>query len=346
VLTGTSYTFVLTEVGGAPTPVVLEYPVPAASATDAQVVVLNAAGSLQPLDVFIERQGADIAAATPRGALAHRDVLGPGGLAPGEWEITLTAAGDRANVVVATPAFTVAAATTTVFVIVDGANEGTVPAQVLLLGQSSALLSDRNARAGVRFINAANDRAARDFAIDSQFSPPLFAAAPFAAPTDYVLVAPGEHAANVTPPGNPGVLELAQTMIFGATALQTVLVTGDAGALAHTLVVDDGRRVASEARVRFFNGAPQFTALDFLIVPPGTADYSTVFPAATITPPGASSLIPVVPGTYDLVLRQSGTATIVAGPTPITLVAAGLYGALAVNGADTATANVVLFDDF
>jgi hypothetical protein len=38
--------------------------------------------------------------------------------------------------------------------------------------------------------------------------------------------------------------------------------------------------------------------------------------------------------------------TLLSGPTPISVLAGGIYGVLAVDGADTATAGVVLFDEF
>jgi hypothetical protein len=45
-------------------------------------------------------------------------------------------------------------------------------------------------------------------------------------------------------------------------------------------------------------------------------------------------------------LRQNLATTLLSGPTRLTLAAEGIYGVLAVNGPDTATAGVVLFDDF
>jgi hypothetical protein len=54
----------------------------------------------------------------------------------------------------------------------------------------------------------------------------------------------------------------------------------------------------------------------------------------------------VDPGEYDLYLYQYATLTIVSGPTRISVADGGIYGVLAVDGADTATANVLLLDAF
>ncbi len=52
------------------------------------------------------------------------------------------------------------------------------------------------------------------------------------------------------------------------------------------------------------------------------------------------------PGTYDLYLRETTTGALLSGPTAITLDGSGIYGVLATNGPDTATATVTLYDDF
>jgi hypothetical protein len=67
---------------------------------------------------------------------------------------------------------------------------------------------------------------------------------------------------------------------------------------------------------------------------------------AQLFPPGISDYVPLYPDDYELYLFQAGTATVLSGPTPISVAAGGIYGALAVDGPDTATANVVLLDDF
>ena len=51
-------------------------------------------------------------------------------------------------------------------------------------------------------------------------------------------------------------------------------------------------------------------------------------------------------GDYDLYLRSSWASTVIAGPLRVSLAAGGIYGVLAIDGPDTATAGMVLFDDF
>jgi hypothetical protein len=342
----TGYTIVLTEAGGEVVPVVIEYP--AAPTNDAQIVALHAAEGTPALDLYVVAPGVGIAGATPRGTFGPQAQIAPLTLPSGEYEIWLTAAGNPASVVLASGTVALAAGVTTGLIVTSEGGEGTEPLSVLLLGASVAVLYDRDATAELRVINGASDGAPRDVALNGQFSPPLFAAVPAGAPTAHVTVpVAGSQPLQVTPAGNPGVLELDQVLSTVPSQRSTLLFAGDPGTFAHVLVPDDGRRFQREAKLRFFNAATQFsdTFVDFVIVPPG-ADPSLYAPSTALTPPGASASLSLPPGDHDIWLRRTNTTTYLSGPTTITVAAGGIYSILAVNGPDTATANLVLFDDF
>ena len=67
---------------------------------------------------------------------------------------------------------------------------------------------------------------------------------------------------------------------------------------------------------------------------------------AQLLAPGVSDYVPLYPGEYDLYLFQAGTTTVLSGPTRISVADGGIYGALALDGPDTATASLRLLDDF
>jgi hypothetical protein len=339
------YMFVAAEVGGLVEPVILEYPALANTDTQAQIVALHAGTSLPAMDLYVEPAGTTVATAIPKASLAFGQSFAPLLIAPGSYELTLTEPGNSANVLLASSTFTLTAAASTVFIVVDGADEGIAPLRVMLLQDTVGSLIDKNSQSGLRVINGATDTGARDVALNGQFTPPLYPAVPFATRSAFELVPPGDNTVDVTPAGNPGVLELTQTITVAAGAKQTLLFTGDAGTLTHLLVADDERRVAAQAKVRFLNLARQFTQVDFLIVEVG-ADATSLAPTSTLPVPGGTPLTGLPPGSYELVLRENGTTNLIAGPLPITLAAGGLYSVLATNGADAATANIVLLDDF
>lgn len=339
----TGYTFVLTEVGNEVVPVVLSYP--AAPASDAQIVGLHAAGGLPALDLYLEAPGVGIAGAAPRGTFDVQGQIAPTTLPSGEYEVTLTAAGDPANVLLTSTAITLPAGSTAAIIVVPEGGQGPQPLTVFVVHASSSVLYNRSAGAELRVINAATDQAPRDVALNNEFSPPLFAAVPFAQPSANVPTPVGAQPIAVTPVGNPGVLELNQTYSGIVDRRTTMLFAGPAGTLTHVFAADDGRRIHNEAKLRLMNGASQFTSLEFVLTMPD-ADPAAVAPFATVAPPGIAPFGAIPPGAYDLYLRQTGTTTLVSGPTRITVAAEGIYEVLAVDGADTATAGVVLFGDF
>jgi hypothetical protein len=265
----------------------------------------------------------------------------------GDYELTLTAAGDPTNVLLVSQPITLPTASTGTFVVVPEGGQGTDQISVMFLVQGTgSILSSVDATHELRVINGATDRVARDFAIDSQFSPPLFSAIPFGEPTAYAAVpARNDVKINVTPVGNPGVLELDQAYAAIPAQRTTLLFTGPAGTLTPLAAPDDGRRLHTEAKLRFANVATQFAAVDLLITSSGV-DPNLVPSIASLLTPGLSGYLPLPPGDYDLYLRQFAGLTLLSGPTPISVAAGGIYGVLAVDGADTATAGVVLFDDF
>lgn len=340
----THYTFALTEVAGEVQPVVIA--TPASPATDAQILALNAAGSLPPMDLYLERPGVGIAGATPRGTFGPQEQIPARTLPSGDYELFLTAAGNPADVLLTSAQFNLPAGTTSTIIVVDERDQGTALVSGVLLQSVPIPLFDVNSMPETRVINAATDRAPRDVAVNAQFSPPLFSATQFGEPTPYAQTPLGPAVTyTVTPVGNPGVLEM-ETPTNGVIGRRsTLLFSGPAGALLASYADDDGRRLNREAKLRFMNAASQFPAVDFVITLPG-GDPNAPFPLAQLFPPSISDYVPMHPGDYELYLFQTGTVNLLSGPTPISVAAGGIYGALAVDGPDTATANVVLLDDF
>jgi hypothetical protein len=154
----------------------------------------------------------------------------------------------------------------------------------------------------------------------------------------------------VQPAGNPGVIELNTAITPESGRIYTSLITGDAGTLAQTLFVDDNRRIRAPAggspKISFFDAAPQFTALDILVVDSATTDLSTLIATLVLSPPGGSGQVSYAAGDWFLFVRQSGTSNVVAGPIAMHLDGGGLYDVVITNGPDTATANVALRGDF
>ena len=341
------YTFVLAEVAGEVSPQTVEYSPKFANSNDTQFAVVHAGETLPAMDVYIQPTGTGIGGATPRGTVSFLGQIAAKTIASGEYEITLTAAGDPSNVLFAGSAVTLAAGVTNVFAIADEAGTGTAAISIITAQDNSFVLYSANATSGVRALNLADDGAARDVAINHEYSPPILPAVPYGTLTSYVNVPVNPSLPiTVTPVGNPGVLEFDGQLSAPAGALSTVLFAGPAGTLTQQIVTDDRRRIRDEAKLRFLNGANQFTTVtEMVLLPPGTTDQTTVAPTVTLGAPAMTDYLYAKPGEYDLLLRETSTNVVRAGPIHVNLVSGGIYGILALNGPDSATASVVFTDD-
>jgi len=341
--TDENYAFVLTEAAGEIKPVVIKFP---KSTANPQVISLNAASGMPAMDLYVEPAGVGIVGAAPRGSFGPQEQIPPFAVPTGAYEIWLTAAGNPSSVLLTSPPVTLDANAVATLVVVAENGQGTVPLSVVMMAASPVVLLDQHAPSELRVINGANDQAPRDVAIDSQFTPPLFSATTFAEPTPYAQVPTATMKVNVTPVGDQGVLEVdtAYAGVVGQRA--TMLFNGPAGTLVPLIVADDTRRLTAQGKLRFMSAiSTPTTSLDFVVTFPDQ-DPNTVAALTNLFAPGISGYTALDPGDYDLYLRQPFTTNYYAGPVRLSLAAGGLYAVLAVDGPDTATANVRLLDDF
>ncbi len=346
VLAGTTYDFVFTEAAGTPGYTILEMPTPGTDATDAEVIGLHAADGTPSVDAYLVAPGTDVTAGvTPWGTVGFGETLPVQNVATGQYELVLTEAGNPANALLTTGAFTLAAGSTTSLIIAPEAGAGVATLSVLFVQDSSQILYDKDVQAGIRVINAATDKGARDVVVNGDYTTPLFPAVAFGTQSAYQNVPVGTVQLNVTPAGNSGSIEFDQALETSPSQLYTVLFAGDAGTLTEVVVPDDHRPIPGQATFRILDAAPQFTTLDFFLVKPGT-DITTVLPATTLAAPGSFAFGPIAPATYDLVVRDTTSGTIVAGPQSLTFDSTKFYTVLAVNGASSSSADVILLDDF
>ncbi|HET8696457.1 MAG TPA: DUF4397 domain-containing protein, partial [Gammaproteobacteria bacterium] len=276
VLAGNTYTFVFYDTGTSVGQVTLQAADIPANATDTQVDVVNAATGQPPMDFYLTPTNSGIVGATPLGTLPFLEHVAARRMPADSYEITITAAGDPSTVLFKSQSLNLPAGRYSSFVIAAEAGASNNPISVVAIGDVAGSFVNVNAPASLRVINAAADQGPRDIAVDGQFSPPLFAAVPFATATAYAPVPTSSGLKfNVTPPGNPGTLELDAALSTGPTVQYTVLVSGMPGALSQVNFVDDNRRIPAVGKIRFYNAAPQIPSIDFFVVTPGT-DLATV----------------------------------------------------------------------
>ena len=343
---GNDYSIVLTEANGWLHELILEAPQAELSETDAEIIIVNTAAGLETaVDVYIEPPGAVLAAATPRGSVDFLESLPAAAIAPGEYELSLTQAGNPTSVVMVSDSFEIPGSARTTLSIIDGLISASPAGALVSSAGNDTPLSDRELRAGIRVLNAMTSRDPIDVTVNGNFSPPLIPNAQFAAPTDYALVVPGDHTLQVTPAGNPGAIEVETTFRGIPGQRGTWFVRGDPGALTAAYSPDSQRLIRDIAEVTVYYAGTTVNSVDVFIVPPDT-DLNTVAPTSTLTATNALSFLYMGLGGYTITVRESGTQNILAGPVAAGIGFEGGYGILITNGASGAGMDVTLIDRF
>lgn len=337
------YLITITEVAGVLTPVVLEK-ARFEGGTSVEIAAVHAAPSLGPMSLYVEPEGVLPSEVAAVDTLEFGETFPSTTREPGTYRVSLTEAGNPANVLMTSPALALEAGQTYVYTIIDAAGDSVAPITVAAIGGASTLLFDESVEASVTLVNAAADGLPRDVFVDDNFSAPLLAAAPYLARSPDITVTAGARKLSVTPAGNTGVIEAEDSETYIRSRHHLALIGGAPGELGIATGVDDRRRIAGQARLAFMNSASLYQSLELFLVPPGT-DISNLASTIVLTSPGITTRLTFSPGDYELIIREVG-GSVLAGPVPVTLTGSGLYSVLATNGAVAGTVDLVYFEDF
>jgi hypothetical protein len=324
---GTDYALVLRDIGGLPSARFIETPARSTSTAGTQLQLMHTALTVGAVDVYLDVEGFDLATAEPWDSVGYDELIPPRIVAaPDDYVFIVTEAGNKANVLLTTGPVNLGATQNLFILLADGANEGLAPITLTIAESSGVDLVDQGLQSGIRVINSVGDRSAIDAGIDLELDPPLIPGIAFGTVSDLALLAPGDHDFNVTPAGNPGVLEIEQPFSISKADVATWLISGSPGDLDFIFLDDNFRVPVGESKLRIFQGSPANPSVQVFVTAPGT-NLSTV-PATSLLPAGtASPNIRMAPNDYELTVR-SATGTVLAGPVAISIETDGYYGIL------------------
>ena len=338
-----------------PTPALTEYllPLNPLEAGNTEITALHAAKGAPAVDIFLEADGADLAAATPRATLAFKEISAPFSVPAASYRLTATTPGDPLDVLYQSPVFTSNELTSVLAGVLAGAGTTASPLRLSLLDRTATTpvaLNDAGAPASHRFVNGAVTLGPVDVVIDGNFAAPTHAAVAPRVVTDYVGVGTDELQLQITPAGNPGVVEFDQATTLSAGNLQTQVIAGATGSVTSRIFLDDNRGIAPRARFRFRNLADTFESIDvYLVEPGGTIDEPvTGFFGLPVT--GVEFVSTVLGDDYDIILVENDgdpdteDTTVIAGPIAVTWDAARVYEVLIFDSDTPGTVDVSIAD--
>ena len=113
------------------------------------------------------------------------------------------------------------------------------------------------------------------------------------------------------------------------------------------VLVDQPRRIATEARLRIIHASALAGEVDLYLVAPGT-DITDIEPNFSAVPLGADTgYLSLAEGDYDVIVTPTGDKTPAIGPALVSLEAGKTYSAAARDETGLALPlGLILFDDF
>ncbi|MEO0344960.1 MAG: DUF4397 domain-containing protein [Pseudomonadota bacterium] len=300
---------------------------------------------LGEVDVYLESPGTSPATTAPRGSVVYGERTDVFELTADEYQLVFTSPGDPSSILFASDPITIPAATTNLLVIMADGGLTSADFTVRWIGTSLGLeLLDINVAPQFSAIHAAFGSTDVDVVLGNEFTAPEIQGLAYGGLSEDLAIEDGSLDINVIPTGNPGVLLAQREVTVAPGAFIRTYIVGLPGEVQLVTIADDRRVLATNARVQIFQAAARYQTLDIYLVE-DDVDITLIDPTfANVLFGTGNSYLPFEAGSYNLVLTEPGSKTIVGGPFAMTLEIGRNYGIVAVDEDDITAANVLIYD--
>ncbi|GAA4888967.1 DUF4397 domain-containing protein [Ferrimonas pelagia] len=288
--------------------------------------VLHASPDAPAVDIYLTETNADISMISPALSnvpfMTNSDLIE---LAAGQYQVRITPANDK-TVVFDTGALSLPAGTDLMLVAVTNTRTGSSPINVLAWSDDSVgLIADINAGSEVRVVHASPDAPAVNVLLNDTIA---LADVPYPIASDYLPLAQGSYNVKVEPAAAPGTFVIHADVNFELNTAYTVLAINELADIAPLVLVDERRRIATEAGLRLIHASPSAGSVDIYL---GTdSDISDETPAFSNVAIGAETgRLILAAGSYTVTVTPTGSQEAAIGPLQVTLEAGKLYTAIA-----------------
>jgi hypothetical protein len=348
VMPETDYAFALT--GTVESPSIIVWETPERAWEGSETVFEASAGHLAAdagdVDVYLAPPGTAPAAGQARGTLAFGEKLPPFEAESGDWVLTVTPAGDPADVLFRSNTQDLSEMTSVLFTIQDADPSITSPLSVQRVTRdgTAVQLADNRFPPTRRFFHAASGTTDVDVVVDEEFTAPIVSGLAFGTLSADVEVPRGESTYSFTQAGNPGAIVHEEEDTAAANSRATSFIAGPAGNLELVTFADNRRPLSGVAKVRITLLSANLEEADLYLLESGTdiEDATPGFSAMeTLTTTG---YLQVAPGSYDVTLTLPGENTVSAGPLTLDLASGGITELAVVDTADPNVLEIVTYD--
>lgn len=315
------------------------------SETIFEMRVGNAADALGLVDVYVGLEGVDPVLGAQVASLAPGEVSAPTDIEEDVYVVTITAAGDPANILFQSVPTRILANQSVIVTAFAGDANDTAPVTVRLFNQlgASSAVTDARFPPTARLIHATSDLGTSDVYDDAALQNRIVADLAFGDVTGDIDVAVGEVPITATAPGNVGAILLEDTLTTFAGSRLNYYLTVLSDEVVGSQVFVDRRPVETIARLTFFHSAINHEFVDLYVVDAGTT-IDDVFPRLITATYGLqASEIRLDAGSYEIYVTTAGEKTILDGPVSLEVALGDVFEAVLLDRVDPSLAEFKLF---
>lgn len=315
------------------------------SETIFEMRVGNAADALGLVDVYVGLEGVDPVLGAQVASLAPGEVSAPTDIEEDVYVVTITAAGDPANILFQSVPTRILANQSVIVTAFTGDANDTAPVTVRLFNQfgASSAVTDARFPPTARLIHATSDLGTSDVYDDAALQNRIVADLAFGDITGDIDVAVGEVPITATAPGNVGAILLEDTLTTFAGSRLNYYLTVLSDEVVGSQVFVDRRPVETIARLTFFHSAINHELVDLYVVDAGTT-IDDVFPRLITATYGLqASEIRLDAGSYEIYVTTAGEKTILDGPVSLEVALGDVFEAVLLDRVDPSLAEFKLF---
>lgn len=326
-------------------PLIVTSDVKPLAADNVRLQVVHAASAAPTVDIHVTAPDAPLTS-----ALATLDFRGSTGaldVPAGNYRVRITLPG-QSTVVFDSGALPLAGGTDLVVAAINNRFSGAAPVSLLAVTPAGDEIDikDVNTTASARVVHNVSDAPAVDVIVNDAIK--LVEDLSFPDFTGYAAVAPDTYNVKVAAAADNSVVVINADLNLEAGKFYSVLALGSLGqnTIEPLVLVDQPRRIATEARVRIVHGSTLAGPVDIYVTP--TSNIADATPAFSNVPFKAETgYVALNAGSYVVTVTPAGSKTAAIGPVALSLEANKIYTAIARDGAGlTGDVGLILMDDF
>lgn len=301
-----------------------------ANANNVRVRVAHLAAAAPEVKVHVTAPGAAISDATSLGSFSFKETLDPVEVPAGTYRIRVTLPNN--TVVFDSGSVALTSGKDLLIGAVPNVGAGSSPIQLAVLdGADVALLSDAAAGANLRVVHASADAPAVDVLANNGVTPAISNLA-FPAFTNYLNLPSATYNFKVVPTGVTTPVVINEDVALANGMEYSLLAVGALANIEELVLVDNNRKVATEAKVRLVHASTLASNVDIYVVAAGTSIANAMPAFANVPFKANTGYVSLAAGNYDVIIAPTGTKTEAIKAT-LTFANAMVYTAIARDGA-------------